>query len=98
MNFQAMLLAAIESSEIPLRFEPGERDVRRARKVTLIRAPSFDLLTFVGGVRRIVGESRATWNVISSPVGLVPTTGLLWITTESPTGQELASRWQGLHP
>jgi|SRR5467141_1996380 len=31
--------------------------VRRARKVTLISAASFDLLTFVGGVRRIVGES-----------------------------------------
>jgi hypothetical protein len=31
--------------------------VRRARKVTLIRAASFDLLTFAGGVRRIVGES-----------------------------------------
>src|SRR6266481_4414893 len=36
--------------------------VRRARKVTLIRAASFDLLTFVGGVRRIVGESRLNWS------------------------------------
>jgi hypothetical protein len=26
MNFQEMLLAAIESSEIPLRFEPGAGD------------------------------------------------------------------------
>jgi len=33
--------------------------------VTLVRAASFDLLTFVGGVRGIVGESRATLTLLS---------------------------------
>lgn len=38
MNFQEMLLAAIESSEIPLRFEPGAGDAVAKPVTEMLRA------------------------------------------------------------
>jgi hypothetical protein len=69
MNFQNLLLAAIESSEIPLRFEPGAAEAVAKPVIELLQKWISAHMPGVGGLGSSVTDGN---RAIPGSAGVIP--------------------------